>query len=314
MKTPSILFFGTPAFAAEILDSLIAQKISILAIVTQPDRPKGRSLQMTPSPVKEIAQKKLEGIPIFQPEKSSDPLFLEQIRELKADLYVVVAFGQILPQKLLDIPPLGCINVHASLLPKYRGAAPIHRCLMNGDVETGIAIQKMVKQLDAGDVIAESRIPIGPNMNFGELERALCDLSKPLLLRVLELYGKGIPPAVAQDSSKVTFAAKVEPEEGEVIWSKSAPELHNLIRSFSPRPGAWCWVSVGGEKKRLKIFRTILESSSGKPGQILSLKNLSIACGEGALSLQEIQLEGKPRMGAADWVRGLKTPPLFVDY
>jgi methionyl-tRNA formyltransferase len=309
--SPSILFFGTPSFAAEILETLIEAKIPLLGVVTQPDRPKGRSLQITPSPVKEIASKRLPGIPILQPEKCSDPDFLDLVRKLGAALHVVVAFGQILPQKLLDIPPLGSINVHASLLPKYRGAAPIHRCLMNGDVETGVSIQKMVKQLDAGDVIAESRMEIGPNTTFGELEQTLCDLSKPLLIRVVHSYRKGIPPALPQDPNGITYAAKVEPEEGEIDWTQPAPSIHNLIRAFSPRPGAWTWVQIGSEKKRLKIFRTTLHSGSAVPTQGLSTKELILACGSGALQIQELQMEGKPRMNAADWLRGLKISPRF---
>ena len=301
MKTARIIFFGTPAFAAEVLLFLVENKVPIAAVVTQPDRPKGRSLVLTPSPVKLIAQNHLPEIPVFQPEKASDPQFLEHLKQLGADLYVVVAFGQILTQTLLDIPPLGCINVHASLLPKYRGAAPIHRCLLNGDTETGVSIQKMVRKLDAGDVIAESSIPISPDMNFGELEKALCELSKTLLLKVLDLYAKGIPPAVPQDPDQVSFAAKVEPEEGELNWSKSAQELHNLVRAFSPRPGAWCWVWLQGEKKRLKIFRTEVAQSPSK--------DFTASCASGFLKILEVQPEGKPRMSASDWLRGLKSPP-----
>lgn len=305
MKTARIIFFGTPAFAAEVLHFLIENKVPVAAVVTQPDRPKGRSLALTPPPVKAIAQTHLPQIPVFQPEKASDPQFLEQLRQLGADLYIVVAFGQILNQALLDIPPLGCINVHASLLPKYRGAAPIHRCLLNGDTQTGISIQKMVRKLDAGDVIAESSIPIPQNMNFGELEKALCDLSKTLLMKVLDLYAKGVPPAIPQDPDQVTFAPKVEPEEGELDWAKSAQELHNLVRAFSPRPGAWCWVWVQGEKKRLKIFRTEVAQSSSK--------DFTAVCGFGFLKILEVQPEGKPRMSASDWLRGLKSPPLLLE-
>ncbi len=308
-----ILFFGTPVFAAELLTSLIDQQMEIVGVVTQPDRPKGRSLALTSSPVKTVAVARLPQIPVFQPEKASDLAFLEQIRALAADLYVVVAFGQILPQKLLDIPALGAINVHASLLPKYRGAAPIHRCLMNGDRQTGIAIQKMVKKLDAGDVIAEEAIPIDPEMTFGELEQALCHLSKSLLTRVLQLYEKnGIPQAVAQNEQFVTYAAKIEPEEGQIDWSQSAEKLHNLIRAFSPRPGAWAYIEMGGVQKRIKIYRSKIETVMGKPGDILELKNLTVACGKGALILLEIQPEGKPRMKASDWVRGLKENFIFV--
>jgi methionyl-tRNA formyltransferase len=307
--TPRIVFFGTPFFAAEILEHLIQHQVPIEAVVTQPDRPKGRSLQLAPSPVKTIAEKM--GIPILQPEKCSDPTFLTQIAQIPAQLYVVVAFGQILPQKLLDIPPLGCINVHASLLPKYRGAAPIHRCLLNGDKETGVCIQKMVKQLDAGDVIDESRLSIPPEMTFGELEVALCNLSKPLLLSILKAYTRGVPPALPQDSNLVTYAAKVEPEEGKIDWSQSATQLHNLIRAFNPRPGAWCQIRQNGEQKRLKIFRTHVEQATGTPGQILPTKDFIVACGSGALRIQEVQPEGKARMNGSDWLRGQKSVPIF---
>src|SRR5262249_36053283 len=162
-----IVFFGTPSFAAEILHSLIEHKVPIVAIVTQPDRPKGRSLQVIPSEVKTIAEQHLPDVPIFQPEKASNAAFLAELKALPADLYVVVAFGQILPQSLLDIPKLGCINIHASLLPKYRGAAPMQRSLMHGDKHTGVAIQKMVRELDAGDVIAVSKIDVAEETTLG---------------------------------------------------------------------------------------------------------------------------------------------------
>lgn len=294
-----IIFFGTPLFAAHVLEYLISQNVSIAAIVTQPDRPKGRSLQMSFSPVKQVAGR----IPVFQPEKCSNPEFLSQIEQIGADLFVVVAFGQILPVKLLAIPPLGCINVHASLLPKYRGAAPIQRCLINGEKETGIAIQKMVKGLDEGDVIAEAKIEIPEEMTFGELEAALCELSKPLLLSVIKAYSQGIPEAKAQDGSLATYASKISPEEGKVDWSKDSLTIHHLIRGFSPRPGAWCWVDWNGEQKRLKILRA-------KPVQRASSPNI-IECGEGAIQILEVQMEGKPKMAAADWLRGARFPVKF---
>ncbi len=303
-----IVFFGTPPFAAQILDYLIESKVSIAAIVSQPDRPKGRSLQIALTPVKKVALAKLPEIPVFQPEKSSNPEFLERLASLAADLYVVVAFGQILPQKLLQIPPLGCINVHASLLPKYRGAAPIQRALLNGDRETGIAIQKMVRELDAGDVIRREEISIGEEMTYGELEQALCDLSKPLLLSVLSAYEKGIPSAEPQAPSQVTFAPKITPEEAEIKWDKDASILHNQIRAFNPRPGAWCWVDWNGEKKRLKIFLAkVVSAAASAPGN----KEFHVACGRGFLQLLQVQLEGKPRCSAADWLRGARAPPKF---
>jgi len=313
MIFPSIVFFGTPEFAAQILEFLIDHRVVIQAIVTQPDRPKGRSLQLLPSAVKLCTQKKCPDVPIWQPEKCSDPTFLSHLADVKADLFVVVAFGQILPQKLLDIPPLGCINVHASLLPKYRGAAPIQRSILNGDRETGIAIQKMVKQLDAGDVIAAKKVPIHEDTTSGELTQALCDAAKPLLLDVIARFASGVPPATPQDVAHVTFAPKIEPEEGEIRWESSASVLHCKVRGMNPRPGAWCWINIQGEKKRLKIMRSKVVDRTGVPGTILSKDPLIVGCGEQALMILELQLEGKPRMQAADWLRGMKGTLEFHD-
>lgn len=296
-----IVYFGTPTFAAEILRHLLNNQVEVVAVITQPDRPKGRSLLLTPSPVKILAQER--NISVLQPEKASDPNFLHELSLLKADLFVVVAFGQILSQKLLDIPPLGCINVHASLLPKFRGAAPIQRSIMAGDTETGVAIQKMVRQLDAGDVIAVSKTEIGPDMTSGELELKLIELSKPLLLTVIREYERRIPAAEPQNPSLVTYASKIELEEGEICWNRNSQEIHNLIRAFSPRPGAWCWIQLGEERKRLKILRTQRVEAEGSPGTLISHHGI-IACGQGAIKLIDIQPEGKKVMKAADWLRG----------
>lgn len=311
MSTPKIVFFGTPTFAAEILQFLIQAGVEVVAVVTQPDRPKGRALALTPSAVKAIATAKIPKVPILQPEKASEPEFLKQLAASEGTLYVVVAFGQILPQSLLDIPPLGCINVHGSLLPKYRGAAPIQRSLMYGETETGIAIQKIVKQLDAGDVIVSAKIALDDSIVFGELYQKLCDLSKPLLLEVLRWYAQGIPSAIPQDSGEVTFAAKITPEETEIHWTKEAWVLHNLVRALSPRPGAWVSVQTNNEKKRLKVLKSQIVQERGKPGTLISPKDLIVGCGKDALQLLEVQLEGKQRMKGTDWLRGLKEPPLF---
>lgn len=285
---PKIVYFGTPVFAARVLAYLLKEGVPIAGVVTQPDRPQGRSGAPAPSAVKEIAQ----GLPLLQPEKSSDPQFLETLRAWQADLFVVVAFGQILPQVLLDIPPKGCINVHASLLPHLRGAAPMQRALMNGDRETGISIQKMVRKLDAGDVIAEVKMPIGEDTTLGELHDALCERAQPLLREVLVLYGKGIPPARTQDESRVTLAPKIEAAETQILWSRPPQEIHNQVRGLSPKPGAWTWVEVGGEKKRLKVLRT----------QVVG----------GELKLLEVQPEGRKPMAGEQWLRGLHTPPRFL--
>ncbi len=292
-----IVFFGTPRFAAECLQYLLHHNIEVAAVVTQPDRPKGRSLQVLPSPVKVVAAGKIS---LFQPEKASSPQFLEEIAKIEADLFVVVAFGQILSQKLLDIPPLGCINVHASLLPKYRGAAPIQRCLIEGEAETGISIQKMVKQLDAGDVIAVAKTPVPEDMTFQELEGKLLDLAKTLLLQVIQRYEKGIPPATPQNHNEATFAPKISSEEGNIQWDLPAQKIHNLIRGLSPRPGAWMRLS---NQQRLKILKAKPVLGKGIPGTFLGSSGI-VACGEGALQLLEVQPEGKRTMSVADWLRG----------
>ncbi|MGB7977632.1 MAG: methionyl-tRNA formyltransferase [Chlamydiales bacterium] len=297
-----IVFFGTPFFAAECLKYLIEKGVDVAAVVTQPDRPKGRSSQRVPSPVKELAG--IYGIPVFQPEKASNGEFLEAIGQLEAALFVVVAYGQILSQRLLDIPPLGCINVHASLLPKYRGAAPIQRCLMAGEKETGVAIQKMVRQMDAGDVIGIAKVKVPFEMTFGELEERLIELAKPLLLDVIQRYERGVPEGEPQNETGVSFAPKIELEEGEIDWKKPAGEIHNLIRAFSPRPGAWCWICAGTDKKRLKVLRAKVVEGKGAPGE--RLKEGVVAAGEGAIELLEVQAEGKKAMSALDWLRGQK--------
>jgi len=306
-----IVFFGTPEFAADILSFLLDHKVSIVGVVTQPDRPKGRSSALVCSPVKKLVSQCAGAIPLFQPEKSSDPQFINHLQTLEAELYVVVAFGQILPQKLLDLPSLGCINIHASLLPKYRGAAPIQRCLIAGDKETGVCIQKMVRQLDAGDIIAVARTNISEDITCGELKQVLCDLSKPLLLSVLERFEKEIPTAKPQDVALVTYASKIEPEEGRIDWNQSAQSLHDLIRAFSPQPGARCFIRLGGEEKQLKILRSQVIFKKGQPGEILSSEPI-VACKEMSLQLLEVQPEGKKKMLASDWFRGLRSSPQFL--
>jgi methionyl-tRNA formyltransferase len=232
---------------------------------------------------------------------------------IRADLFVVVAYGQILSQKLLAIPPLGCINVHASLLPKYRGAAPMQRCLMNGEIETGVSIQKIVVQLDAGDVIDEAKIAIPSDMTFGELQQSLCSLSKELLYSVIKKYEGGIPAAKAQDSSRATLAPKIKSDETQIRWDRNAQDLHNLIRALSPRPGAWCWIEMKG-RKRLKILLSKVSSQSGIPGQLLSFQKDSclIAAQTGSLQLLEVQPEGRKALAIADWIRGCQSEPQFL--
>ena len=297
-----IVYFGTPEFAAEILDFLVDQPVQVVGIVTQPDRPQGRSRKLGVSKVKEIACLKYSSVKLFQPEKASDPLFLESLQALNADLFVVVAYGQILSQKLLSIPPLGCINIHASLLPKYRGAAPIQRCLMNGDSQTGVCIQKMVKQLDAGAVIDSEIVEIPTDMTCGELFKKLCDVSKPLLLKVLSNFENNTVKYHEQDESLVTYAHKIEIEEGQIDFHNSALQLHNLIRAFSPKPGAWLWLEK--DQKRLKILQSkVVKDVSAVPGQWIK-SHKAIACKQDAIAFLLVQPEGKKVMTWDEWLRG----------
>lgn len=281
---------------------LADKDVTVAGIVTQPDRPKGRSNKLQPSPVKQVAEVHFPKAQILQPEKASNEEFLSELRSLQADLFVVVAFGQILPQKLLSIPPKGCINIHTSLLPKLRGAAPIQRAIMLGEKQTGVAIQKMVYELDAGDVIATAKVQISSEMSCDELQTDLCELAKPLLVKVLEDYSRGIPEAIPQDHSCASYAAKIGPEDREINWNDSSVTIHNQIRGLAPKPGAWTWLEK--PHKRMKILKAQkIEGSEGFPGEILSTKGV-VACGKGAIQIISVQPEGKKAMTWDDWFRG----------
>lgn len=308
-----IVFFGTSSFAARVLARLIENNYHIAAVVTRPDRLKGRHLHPSPPPVKETLLQLRPDIAVFQPEKASTLEFASTLQHFQADLFVVVAYGEIIKKNLLEMPKLGCINIHASLLPKYRGAAPIQRCLMDGEKETGITIIEMSPQMDAGDILAMESIPITPEMTFGELEPQLCDLSVKLLFNVIGQFREGKVVKQAQDHALATFAPKMTPEDEQIDWRKPAEVLHNQIRALSPHPSAWCAVQIGPDKKRLKIKRAQVASGSGSPGTLLAYgkEGWVVACGTGALQLIEVQLEGKKAMSAEDCIRGIHHPVIF---
>ncbi|MBI2743870.1 MAG: methionyl-tRNA formyltransferase [Chlamydiales bacterium] len=309
-----IVFLGTSSFAASVLEYLFQEKISVVAVVTRPDRPFGRSQRVSSPPVKECVQRLKPEIPLFQPEKASTPEFAEILAAFQADLFVVVAYGEILKKNILDLPKMGAINIHTSLLPKYRGAAPMQRCLMDGCAETGVSIMEMVLQMDAGDLIEVVKLPIPEEMTHGELEKKLCDLARPALTKVIEDFEKGRVKKTPQDPSLVTFAPKITPEEEQIHWNLPAKKIHNLVRALSPFPGAWCFVKIGEEKKRLKIKRArLITEKSGQPGELLSSgkEGLIVACGEQALHLLEVQLEGKKLLSSQEFLRGLHTLPSF---
>lgn len=303
-----IVFFGTPSFAADVLTFLIEQGVSIAAVITKPDRPKGRSGDPVPTPVKLVALAQNPPIPVFQPSIVSAPEFSDQIAAFHADLFVVVAYGEIIKQHLLDMPRLGCINLHASLLPKYRGAAPIQRSIIDGELKTGVTIMHMAKKMDAGDIIKMVEVPIGPNAAFPEIERSLCTEGSKALLEVIHQFSNGQVPRTPQDHEQATYAPKIELEDCELHWTRPAQLLHNLVRGVMPEPGAWCYVMIRGQKKRLKIYRTeVVPELSGTPGTLLCYgkEGLVIACGELALRIIDLQLEGKKAMAAADLIRGI---------
>lgn len=300
-----IIFFGTPAIAAEVA-AYLEQRAEVLAVVTQPDRPKGRSGKPQPSPVKEFALEK--GIPIYQPERASDPSFITEMASWRADFFVVVAYGQILRQALLDLPLYEPINLHGSLLPKYRGAAPIQRAIIEGEKRTGIAVMKMVREMDAGDVYAMQELIIGPDETAGELARRMAEVGGPLLWEALSSIMEGAGQPIPQDPAKVTFAHKIETEECRIDWSRPAEQVHNLIRGVSPHPGAWTRASLSGEAKRMKIFRTsLLQEPREAPGSVipLSRREFAIACGLGAVQIHSLQLEGKKAISSEAFLQGV---------
>ncbi len=301
-----IVYFGTPQYAADVLDYLLEHDVDVCAVVTRPDKPKGRSGTPVPTPVKEVALK--HSLPLHQPKRCSNPEFVDILATYNADLFVVVAYGEIVRDNVLELPPKGCINVHPSLLPKFRGAAPIHRAIIDGQTKTGVSIMYMVREMDAGDVIKQADIDIDPNVTMGELELDLRRLGGQLLLEVIRDVEAGPISATPQDPSGVTFAAKIELEECQLDWSLPAQQLHNLVRGTNPYPGAWCTIHIRGQERRLKILRTeIVANATGKPGEILSYGNdgLVVACGSEALGLIEIKPEGKRAMSAESMMRGI---------
>lgn len=307
MNNLRVVFFGTSPFAAQILAYLIRQGIEVVAVVTRPDKPRGRSSQLLPPPVKETLKQIRPELPLHQPQKASTEEFTKLLKEYQADLFIVVAYGEILKENILCLPKLGCINIHASLLPAYRGAAPMQRALMDGVLKTGITIIDMVLEMDAGAMIATAETAVPQEMTLGELSEKLCSDACALLLQVIKDFKSGTIIKTPQDKSKVTFAAKITAQEEEIIWTRSSVQIHNQIRALSPQPGAWCRVQVGQEVKRLKIkkSRSLLELQ-GEPGTNLSFNKEEwiVACGQGGISLLEVQLEGKKSLPIKDFLRG----------
>jgi methionyl-tRNA formyltransferase len=305
MSSPRIVFFGTPIFAAEVLQHMLDKGMSIVGVVSKPDKAQGRSKALVPTPVKQIAMQ--HGLPLIQPERVSAAEHIPQLQAWQADLFVVVAYGEIIKEHLLQMPPLGCINLHASLLPLYRGAAPIQRCLMDGVDVTGVTVMHMVKQMDAGDIIATAEVVIDDAMDAGMLATQLCEKGKVLLCQVVDALADGTAPRQVQDSAAVTYAPKIELEECQIDWNLPAHRLHNLVRGANPEPGAWCYVQVRDQRKRLRIMGTRVHPEiQENPGAIVSYgSRLIIATGEGGLEIVTLQLEGKRQMPAMELMRGM---------
>ncbi len=295
-----VVFMGTPDIAATCLKRILADGFQVVGVYTQPDRPKGRGMKLQFSPVKELALQ--HEIPVFQPENFREEETVEQLKALQPDVVAVTAYGRILPQKVLDIVPGGFINIHASLLPQYRGSAPYQWAVLDGLPETGVSAQYLVRQMDAGDVIGSIKTPIGPNETAGELLDRLAVLGAELLSRTLSAYEKGEATATAQDESKVTMAPMLDKSMCPIDWTKTSQQVHNQVRGLHPWPVAT--MELQGQK--FKVHATRMVDGTGKPGEILGLTKtgLVIACGEGAVEVLSLQAEGGKRMAAPDYFRG----------
>ena len=295
----NVVFMGTPDFAVPSLKA-IAKHHNVLAVFTQPDKPVGRKMVMTPPDVKVCAQEL--SIPVYQPVKLREGDNDKIIRELNPDVIVVVAYGQILPENILNIPKYGCINVHGSLLPKYRGAAPIQWSVLNGDTVTGVTTMYMEKGLDTGDILLKEEYEIGINENAGEVFDNLAMLGGELIIKTLEYAQKGMLKPVKQDDSLSSYAKMLDKSMCKIDFSKTNKEVHNKVRGLCPWPVA----STVFNGKVLKIFETRLAEGKGKPGEVISTNPLTVACGEGAVVVNSVQLQGKKRMDSNAFLQGHK--------
>lgn len=300
-----VVFMGTPAFAVPALARLGESGHEVLLVVTQPDRPAGRGRKLTAPPVK---QKAVElGLAVYQPEKVKTDEAFERLQALAPDAIVVVGFGQIIPQRIIDVPPHGCVNVHSSLLPKYRGAAPVNWAIVRGETVTGVCTMKIVKKLDAGDVLLCRETPIGENETAGEVMERLAPLGAELLVETLAGLEAGTITPRPQDDQASTYAPMMKREDGEIDWSLSAREIHNRARGFDPWPGAY----TRFRGKRLHLRGTRVRNGEAPAGQIVeAAEALVVGCGGGGLlAASEVQVEGKARMRAADFSNGYQPKP-----
>jgi methionyl-tRNA formyltransferase len=306
-----LIFMGTPDFAVPTLLELVAHGHEIVAVYTRPAKPAGRGMKLQATPV-EVEARRL-GIPVATPVTLKTPEALEQFRAHQAEAAVVVAYGMILPQTILDTPKHGCFNLHASLLPRWRGAAPINRAIMEGDAETGVMVMKMAAGLDTGDVAMAERMAITDAMTAADLHDALAPLGADLMVRAMGALERGRLQLTRQGEHGVTYAAKIEKAEARIGWNKPARAVLRHIHGLSPFPGAWCEMAIEDQLARVKILRCEMIDRSGAPGEVLD-GHLTIACQQGALRILELQRAGKAPMKAEDFLRGtpLKPPMRFV--
>ncbi len=322
----TIVYFGSDEFAKNVLMSLIDQNLPLSAVVTVPDKKKGRSQKLSPTPVKEFVLEK-GGLLLFSPEKASSPDFLKALSDLKAELFVVVSYGKLLRQSLLDLPLIGTINVHPSILPKYRGPSPIQSAVLAGEMDVGVTIMEVSLELDAGDVISCKKMSVGRDDTFGEVEASLCEISKQLLVNVVKemLLNKQIKKT-PQDHTKSTYTSKILPIDAKIDFKKPAHEVHNLIRGMSPRPGARCDVEINGMVKNLKILRSTIvdvdeegefSPSSYHAGDVAFFDRQNgfvVKCKDRFIRILLLQLEGKKEMLVKDFVNGFARPVILKNF
>ncbi len=299
-----VLFWGTPEFAAAPLRALIGEGFDVVGVVTQPDKPQGRSRKVKPPPVKAIAME--ERIPCFQPPTPKDAEFVEMIELMKPDISVVVAYGHILPKRLIDMPRLGTLNIHASLLPLLRGAAPIQAAIRQGHTQTGVTIMRMVSALDAGPILLTASVPILDDETYGELQMRLSELGALALIEALALLGLGEARETPQDDTRATYAAKIERDDARVDWSRSAEQVSRIVRAFDPRPGAF--TTLRGDDVKLFGVRIALSDGrpGGGPGEVIAVgdEGMLVACGEGVVRILDAQPAGRRRLRVGEWARG----------
>jgi methionyl-tRNA formyltransferase len=301
---------GTPELARVSLQALLARTdFTVIAVVTQPDRPKGRDLKLTPSPVKELALQ--SNLPVLQPERARNENFIEELRNLEPELIVVAAFGQILPQSILDLPRFGCVNVHTSLLPKYRGAAPIQWAILNDETETGVTIMKMDAGMDTGAILTQEKTPIQETDNAQSLHDRLATIGAQLLVRTIPDHVAGRVQPRPQPAEGVSYAPKIKKRDGEIDWTQPARAIWDRVRGLVPWPGAYTHVPAEPKPYLLKIWEAEVTAATGSPGDILTAdkSGIVVGCGQNALRIRQLQLEGGKRLNAQQFLAGHQLTP-----